>query len=206
MASPQEAAIEFESGLVHNQVPETWDRLVRSVRPAAMLLLIEARMGSKLRGRLNSSDVWQQTLHEAWQKRASFEGDDLGALRRWFLEIAEEHLRERVGNGNRTGVPLGVIKNDTPVRSIYAGPSATTTQEQAANDAAEASAMRGTLDSLQPELRYIVWLREFENLGSDEIAARMERPEPEVRSELRKGLIAYQHKLRGALARQQHAR
>ncbi|MBI4880346.1 MAG: sigma-70 family RNA polymerase sigma factor [Planctomycetes bacterium] len=193
---------------LRGDAPAAWDELIHAVRPAAMLLLIEARMGAALRTRLPADDVWQETLLRAWGNRARFDGRDLGAFRHWLLAIAEDRLHSLLENEHDPA--LATVRPALPLRAAlaagrsspgpqYAGPVPATSPLRAASDRAEARAMRAALDGLPPEQRYLLWLREFEGLEVEEIAERLELDGGLVRERVRRGLISYQHRVRAAL-------
>lgn len=186
----------FRKGHLQNDDPGVWDDLVRAVHAPTMMLLIEARLGSRLRGRVNSEYVWHQTLLKAWSSRTEFAGKDIHDLRRWLEEIAEDCLLKRI---RQSAAALKLLKENPPPDAIYAGPVATTEPRTVMADRAEAAAMRTVLNGLPPELRYTVWLQEFENLSVDKIADRLELPSDTIQAQLRRGLIAYRHKLRALM-------
>jgi RNA polymerase sigma-70 factor (ECF subfamily) len=52
-----------------------------------LLLLARAQLGPQVRGKLDASDVVQQTLLEAHRKRAQFRGDSPGQLLAWLRRL-----------------------------------------------------------------------------------------------------------------------
>jgi len=183
----------FRSDLLKSDDPGAWDDVIRAAHAPTMMLLIEARLGSRLRGRVNSENVWHKSLLAAWRARETFAGPDVPALRRWLTGIAEECLKKRI---RRSAADLRVLKDGRPEEAIYAGPVETTDPATVAADRAEAAAMRTVLNGMPPELRYTVWLHEFENLEPQQIADRLELPVLAIQTQLRRGLITYRHKLR----------
>ncbi len=61
-----------------------------------LLLLARMKLDRKLRGKLDASDVVQQTLLEAHQALASFRGDDRGAQAAWLRQILARNLGNAV--------------------------------------------------------------------------------------------------------------
>ena len=193
MMKPSNTPFAFRPDLLKSDDPGYWDDLIRAVHAPSMMLLIEARLGSSLRGRVNSEYVWHKTLLEAWSSRREFVGQDIHDLRGWLTGIAEECLKQRI---RRSAADLRLLKDGRPGGTVYAGPVETTDPATVTADRAEAAAMRTVLNGLPPELRYTVWLHEFENLQPQQIADRLEMPAAAIQNQLRRGLIAYRHKFR----------
>jgi RNA polymerase sigma-70 factor, ECF subfamily len=61
-----------------------------------LVLLARLKLDSKLRGKLDASDVVQQTLVEAHEALASFRGDDLAAQAAWLRQILARNLANAV--------------------------------------------------------------------------------------------------------------
>lgn len=173
--------------------PLAWDRLIDAVGPSAMLVRVEAALGASLRSHVGVDDIWRETLLRAWRVRESLEWKGLAQFRRQLLAISEEVIKERLEDGE------GGRVTPMPRRagaSVHAGPIACTSAARAMADREEANAMRSALDRLSPEFRYVVWLAEFEELTADTIATRLELELSEVQGRLRRGTIAFRHKLR----------
>ena len=175
--------------------PLAWDRLIDAVGPSTMLLRLEAAVGASLRGKVAVEDVWREALLRTWSIRDKIEWTGLPDFRRQILAIADEVIRQRVEDGDGGKVTAMPRRGSS---SVHAGPVACSSPARAAADRAEADAMRSALDRLTPELRYVVWLSEFEELEPMAIAERLELMLSEVQERLRRGTIAFRHKLRAA--------
>ncbi len=185
-------AMDAPEGLRHGD-PHAWDRLIDAVGPSAMLVRVEAALGARFRGQVGVDEIWRETLLRTWRVRESLDWSGLPAFRRQLLAIAEEVIKEQLEDGE------GGRVTPMPRRSsgsVHAGPIAFTSPARASADREEAFAMRYALDRLSPEFRYVVWLSEFEELSPQTIAERLELDLPEVQDRLRRGTIAFRHKLR----------
>ena len=61
-----------------------------------LVLLARLKLDRKLRGKLDASDVVQQTLLEAHEALESFQGDGLAALAAWLRQILARNLANAV--------------------------------------------------------------------------------------------------------------
>jgi RNA polymerase sigma-70 factor (ECF subfamily) len=61
-----------------------------------LVLLAQLKLDRKLRGKLDASDVVQQTMLEAHQAVESFRGDDLAAQAAWLRQILARNLANAV--------------------------------------------------------------------------------------------------------------
>ncbi|RJP39829.1 MAG: sigma-70 family RNA polymerase sigma factor [Phycisphaerales bacterium] len=194
---------------LQSEVPRTWDDLVEALQPASMLLVIERRMSVALRQRIEPEDIWQETLLQAWRDRRQCEWRGLKSFRSWLLSIADHRIRDaavyhdaRKRGGGRAQVALAGGGADESNGSAWAGPVASTTPSRVALQKEQAAAMRAALEALPDGLREVVWMRLFEQLPIDEVAARLEIGPSAVRHRFRKGAELYQERLRAEWATQ----
>ena len=61
-----------------------------------LVLLSRLKLDRKLRGKLDASDIVQQTLLEAHEALASFRGDDVAAQAAWLRQILARNLANAV--------------------------------------------------------------------------------------------------------------
>lgn len=61
-----------------------------------LLLLARVRLDRKIRGKLDASDIVQQTILEAHQDAASFRGDGVAAQAAWLRQILARNLANAV--------------------------------------------------------------------------------------------------------------
>src|SRR5436190_20738143 len=63
-----------------------------------LLLLARARLDRKIQGKLDASDIVQQTMLEAQQALESFRGEDLATQAAWLRRILARNLANAVRN------------------------------------------------------------------------------------------------------------
>ena len=148
---------------------DAYDRLF-GLHVDRALLYTRARLGPKLRNRLDSGDVLQEACLAAHQAFDRFEYIDDGAFLRWLCRIIDNRIRD-LGDrfAARKRQPAEVP------RSNPTGPG--TNLDRAAHRAQIASA----LDALADDHRLVLLYRFFEGLSAEETGARMGRSAGAVR-------------------------
>jgi RNA polymerase sigma-70 factor (ECF subfamily) len=196
-----------EANPLLSSAPHAWERLIDSVKPASLLLVIERRMGTDLKRVHTAEDILQDALLHAWRDRMKFEWRGIGSFRSWLLSIIDHRLRDaadRCSAAKRVPgqpvVPLSELGG--PATNTTAGPdfpAGSTTPSKLAMYREQAEVMQQALDALPEELREIVGLRLFEQCPLEEIAARLELGIEGVRHRFRKGSELYVRRVRAAL-------
>ncbi len=183
----------------------TFDRLIEAVGPAAMLVLVRARMGPALLQRLAPEDIWQETLLHAWRDRARCEWRGLSGFRRWLLQLAENRIRdardremaEKRGAGRE--MPFSTLQaadaSSFPALPAGIGALVSTSPSKLATLREQADCIEKALGALEPEQGEVVRLRLIEDLSVQEIASRLGIGPDAVRHRLRTGARTYRHKL-----------
>lgn len=187
--------------------PEVWDRLLESVGPASILLVIRQHMGATLRRGLTAEDLWQETLLHAWSDRARFEWRGLASFRRWLIQIALHRIHDasdraqaaKRGGGLEARALEGGDGHDG--RSFLEGLArlGSTTPSRLASLREEAGRLHAALASVPEELREVVRLRLFEELTMEEVAERTGLGLSGARHRFRKGAALYEQALRKIL-------
>ena len=186
--------------------PEAWERLIESAEPAALLLVIERRMGTQLGGFTTAEDVLQEALLHAWRDRSGFDWRGARSFRAWLLGIVDHRLHDAVERmtalkrgGGRPPVSLSCPSSDGGTTAMEPGfPRGSTTPSRVAMYREQAEAMRAALEGLPDEVREIVRLRLLERCPLGEIAARLNLGASAVRHRFRKGADLYLRRLRVA--------
>ncbi len=178
-----------------------WNRLIESVGPASLLIVIESRMGAGLRGRTSPDDVLQDVLMEAWSSRTTFEWRGVQAFRSWLLTLIDRRLADaadyfaaRKRGGAGIGVPTGGVPDGAGAHTAVEG-VVTTTPSRLAMYREQASVMNAALAQVPEDCREVVRLRLFDELQSGEIAARLDLGESAVRHRFRRGVEVYRKAL-----------
>ncbi len=191
---------------------ETWDRLIEAIGPASILVIINRRLGERLRRVTTADDILQNALLRTWQSRQDFEWRGIRRFRSWFLTIVDHCIRDEAEHYN--AVKRGGAKQTTAFSAFhrgdghhsdsfgFAGPVATTTPSRVAIYSEQATAMQRALDTLPEELGEIVRLRLFEQLTISAIANHLNLGESAVRHRFRKGAALYRQRLHFNIASQ----
>ncbi|MCB9883234.1 MAG: sigma-70 family RNA polymerase sigma factor [Planctomycetes bacterium] len=179
--------------------PGVWNRLVESVGPASLLLVIDSRLGPMLRGKLNAEDVLQDALLHAWRDRASCAWTDLGGFRAWLLGIIDHRLldaRDYYSAQKRR------VDREQPIQRALPGlgtwrdePIRTTTPSRLAMHREQAEVMRASLENVPSDWRDVVRLRLFEGKSVTQVASELGIGDSAAKHRYRKGIDCYRRAL-----------
>lgn len=202
---------ELENPLLSDSATH-WERLIESVDPASLLLVIDRRMTPALTQVVTAEDILQESLLHAWRDRKRFAWQGVKSFRAWLLTIADHRIRDAADRraadkrgGGRIDVSLEGFGGDgggTTASDAPDLPAGSTTPSRLAAYREQAEVMRTALDGLPEESRDIVRMRLFEQCALEEIAARLEMGTSAVRHRFRKGSELYLRRLRAALGSQ----
>jgi RNA polymerase sigma-70 factor, ECF subfamily len=134
------------------------------------LLFIQARLGPKLREKVEGCDVLQDAYLAAHRAFADFEYTDDGAFLRWLCRIIENRIRD-------LGDQFGAHKRQ-PVELPHSDPTGPST---ALDRAEHRAVVARALDRLDGDYRQVLLLRYFEGLSAEEAGRRMGRSAGAVR-------------------------
>lgn len=151
-------------------------------------MVADRELPDRLRGRVDASDIVQQTLLKAWQGESQFNGatqeERLAWLRTILKNTIRDHHRRLFGStkrgSGREQAATDLFKTGDPGLSQYAiaqGP--TVSGELVAVE--EWSQVETSLARLSGEQRRVIEMRHFEDLSFSEIAKRMNKSDPAVR-------------------------
>jgi RNA polymerase sigma-70 factor (ECF subfamily) len=159
-----------------------------------LMLLARLRLDARLRGKLDASDVVQQTLLEAHVAAGQFRGQSPGEQAAWIRQILARNLANAVRDLGRQKRDAGRERSlnamlDESAASLdgwlaaeQSSPSAQAQRHERAVLLAEA------LAKLPEHQREAVILRHFENLSLADIATRLDCTTAAVTGLLHRGL------------------
>lgn len=159
-----------------------------------LLLLARGRLDQRLRGKLDASDVVQQTLLEAHRDLAQFRGQSSGEMAGWLRQILARNLANAVRD-------LGRDKRDVArERSLEAAlddsaahlegwlAAEQSSPSQQAQKHEQALQLAAALDQLPENQREAVILRHWHGCSLDEIARQLQCSTAAVTGLLQRGL------------------
>lgn len=142
--------------------------------------IVRARIGSKLRQRLETTDILNEAFAKAIEIFDRFEMRDEGSLLRWLGQIAEGKVRDQADKMNaqkRAGERevSGGGEDDGPPR--YEAPdTARHRPDRVAQRNEEQERLEAAMDQLKPDYREIIVARDFEGLSWADVARETGRP------------------------------
>jgi RNA polymerase sigma-70 factor (ECF subfamily) len=154
-------------------------------------VLARARVGARLQGIVNASDLVQQTFLEAWRDFGQFEGTTGAQWQAWLRRILAHNLAtlvEKHVQARKRDVRRQVSLDQKPARSGDAWhgtnltpPSPGSSPSALAQRHEAAAQMADRLARLPAPLREVLRLRNLEGLAFEEVARRMGRTPGAVR-------------------------
>jgi RNA polymerase sigma-70 factor (ECF subfamily) len=156
---------------------EAYEKLF-SLHADRALLFIRARLGPKLREKLESCDVLQDAYLAAHQAFDRFEYTDEGAFTRWLCRIIDNRIRD-------LGDHFGAMKRQ-PVALPHSNPTGPATSLDRAEHREK---IAGALEKLDADHRDVLLLRFFEGLTAEETGERMTRSAGAVRKLTARALL-----------------
>jgi len=174
---------------------EALNQLFMRVSPR-LLTLIRLRLGRTLRSQLESRDILQATLMNAFEGVDQLQAPDTRSLMAWLARIADNVIRDHADYHRRQRrdaalrVPLTGAAGDLAdqVRSL---------SSRVALDV-EMERVEAALEEMEPDHREVILLRHFEELPFRDIGERMGRSSDACRMLLARAMTALTLRLRGA--------
>jgi RNA polymerase sigma-70 factor, ECF subfamily len=165
--------------LVHNGDRSALERLTERYYDRVRRI-VRARIGSKLRQRLETTDILNEAFAKAIEIFDRFEMRDEGSLLRWLGQIAEGKVRDQVDKhkAKKRAVDREVASggDDDGLPRHEAPDTARHRPDRVAQRNEEQERLEAALDQLKPEYREIILARDFEGLSWSDVARETGRP------------------------------
>jgi RNA polymerase sigma-70 factor (ECF subfamily) len=168
-----------------------------------LLLLARQQLGRQAAGKLEPSDIVQQTLLDAHRKREQFRGTTDAERAAWLRQMLAFNLADALralGRGKRDIARERSLEQELEQSSIRLGSWLAAEQPSPSTEAVrheEAVRVAVALSQLPEANRAAILLRYNEGLSLDEISARLGRTPAAVAGLLKRGLQQLRSALQG---------
>jgi RNA polymerase sigma-70 factor (ECF subfamily) len=167
-----------------------------------LLLLARLRLDARLQGKLDASDVVQQTMLEAHVARPQFRGQSSGELAAWLRQILARNLanavrdlgRQKRDAGREQTLQATVDESAARLEGWLAAEQSSPSEQAERHE--RAVQLAEALATLPDHQREAVILRHFENLSLVEIGERLNCTTAAVTGLLHRGLKNLREQLR----------
>lgn len=168
----------------HESAAEQSLRATWSIGPLRpwLKLLAERQLPAALKGKVDASDIVQQTLFDAWQGQDGFRGSSHGERMAWLRVILTRviirtdrdllHTAKR-GEGREKTIQSAVDQASLQIERMAMGRERN--PASAAELAEQTLLLASALESLPEDHRQILVLRHIEGLSHAEVAEKMNR-------------------------------
>lgn len=162
------------------------DQLLAECRPYLHVVL-RAQMSGWMQGKLDSSDIVQQTLMEAHRGFANFRGETNEEWLAWLRRIAIHNVADLARR--HTGSQKRDARREVHLRTADASDApggvgdlsgAGETPSRAAIRNEHAVLVTSVLSELEPDYQQVIMLRNLQHLSFNEVAEQMGRTRPAV--------------------------
>jgi RNA polymerase sigma-70 factor (ECF subfamily) len=159
-----------------------------------LLLLARTRLDRQLQGKLDASDIVQQTLLEAHQALESFRGDNVAAQAAWLRQILARNLANAVRDWTRDkrdvrrerDLQAGLDESASRLEGWLAAEQSSPSQQAQRHE--RALLLAQALADLPEQQREAVLLRHFQGCSLAEIAETLDTTTAAVTGLLHRGL------------------
>lgn len=154
-----------------------YDRLF-SLHADRALMFVRARLGPKLREKMESVDILQDAYLAAHQAFDRFQYTDEGAFTRWLCRIIENRIRDAGDYHNaakRQAAPLPAPDPTGPITAL--------------DRAEHREKLLKALDGLSDDYRRVLLLRFFEDYSAEEAGQAMDRSAGAIRKLTARALV-----------------
>ncbi len=185
----------MDSRPIHNFEEELHERL--SIRPmrAWLRVLAEQQLPSGLKGKVDASDIVQQTFVEAWRGQAEYRGttqqEHLAWMRVILTRIILRNERDQLktkkrGEGRERQLQAAIEQTSVCLDQLAIGKDPS--PQSAAALAEESLLLASALEALPEAYRQVLIMRQFDDMSYAEIAQSLGRTESAIRMSWVRGL------------------
>jgi RNA polymerase sigma-70 factor (ECF subfamily) len=156
---------------------------------ARLLALIRLRMGSGMRGRMESRDILQSCMMKAFGNLDRLRGESSETLMAWLARIAENEIRDRA---QYLGRKRRDMDRDVPIADEVKDKLRAQVRSQVSQVilSDEMKRLEKALEDLDPDYREIILLRKMEELSYEEISRRLGKSPDACRMLLARAMAA----------------
>jgi RNA polymerase sigma-70 factor (ECF subfamily) len=159
-----------------------------------LLLLARAQLNPRLAGKLDASDVVQQTLAQAWQAAEQFRGTTDAEMAGWLRQIlghtlanlARDYGRERRDVGREQSLAATIAQSSARLDAWLADPRSSPDERAERNE--QVLALADALAALPEPQGEALTLHHLHGYRLEEIAERMGKSASAVAGLLKRGL------------------
>ena len=160
----------------------SWERVVAQQQDR-LRRMVAFRMDSRLQGRIDPSDVLQETMLEAWQRLPEFVNDPAVPFFVWLRTLTQQRLgmlrRTHLERDKRTvNKEIQMPENDNSSVIAIALVDSAISPSQTIQRKELFEKVQGKLNTMEPLDREVLALRHFEQLGNAEVASVLGISEP----------------------------
>lgn len=168
---------------------------------AYLVLLARLHLDPDLRHRVDPSDIVQQTLLEAHQKRMQFRGSSDAELAAWLRQVLVHNLadavralgRARRDRSRERSLETALAESSARLQEWLAAEQSSPSQRAMRNE--DLAQLAAALDQLPEAQRAAVVLHHLHGCTLADLARRLGRSEPAVAGLLHRGLRQLRHLL-----------
>jgi RNA polymerase sigma-70 factor (ECF subfamily) len=184
---------EIKRGVAVNHAAENIEDIVERYRQY-LVMLADRQLDSRLRGKLDASDVVQQTLLEAHQNKEQFRGTHEAELVAWLRKILAHNLldamrglrREKRDVAREQSINAAIEQSSVRLEGWLADEQSTPSQKLVRQE--EAIRLADTMARLPDAQREALILKNWHGWTVAEIAQHMGRTSAAVAGLLKRGL------------------
>ena len=184
---------EIKRGVAVNHAAENIEDIVERYRQY-LVMLADRQLDSRLRGKLDASDVVQQTLLEAHQNKEQFRGTHEAELVAWLRKILAHNLldamrglrREKRDVAREQSINAAIEQSSVRLEGWLADEQSTPSQKLVRQE--EAIRLADTMARLPDAQREALILKNWHGWTLAEIAQHMGRTSAAVAGLLKRGL------------------